>query len=197
MRKKALVVAAIVSIVIAGCVLSTGIVKENRNKTEVKDNQPSTSISEQVETPETATSAESNIEIIEDETSISDDGLTSSNAGGSSEPVEVEITEDGVVADKPEPYPDEYSQITQPEDSENNENNENSAESGVIKGPDLSNDETSSSVETPKTSVSIDISPEEIDSSWDGVDTSKPDPITEEEKQAFIDKVKSYGTTLH
>ena len=69
-----------------------------------------------METPETATSAESNIEIIEDETSISD-GLTSSNAGGSSEPVEVEITEDGVVADKPEPYPDEWSQITQPENN--------------------------------------------------------------------------------
>lgn len=195
MKKKALVV-AIVSIVIAGVALVTGIARfNNRNKTEVKDNQTSTSISEQVETPETATSAESDIEIIEDETSISDDGLTSSNAGGSSEPVEVEISDDGVVADKPEPYPDEYSQITQPEDSENNE--ENNAESGVIKGPDLSNDETSSSVETPKTSVSIDISPEEIDSSWDGVDTSKPDPITEEEKQAFIDKVKSYGTTLH
>ena len=70
-----------------------------------------------METPETATSAESNIEIIEDETSISDDGLTSSNAGGNSDPVEVEITEDGVVADKPEPYPDEYSLITQPENN--------------------------------------------------------------------------------
>lgn len=192
MRKKINLALITIGIVIAGVALVTGIARfNNRNKTEVKDNQTSTSISEQVETTESATSAESDIEIIEDETSISDDGLTSSNAGGSSEPVEVEISDDGVVADKPEPYPDEYSQITQPEDSEN------SAESGDIKGPDLSNDETSSSVETPKTSVSIDISPEEIDSSWDGVDTSKPDPITEEEKQAFIDKVKSYGTTLH
>ena len=140
MRKKALVVAAIVSIVIAGCVLSTGIVKENRNKTEV-NSQPG--ISEQVETPETSETAESNIEIIEDETSISDDGLTSSNAGGSSESVEVEVTEDGVVADKPEPYPDEWSLITQPEDNENSENNAESNET-VIKdvGPtvDIEND---------------------------------------------------------
>ena len=112
MRKKINLALITIGIVIAGVVLVTGIVRfNNRNKTEVKDNQTSTSISEQVETPETATSAESNIEIIEDETSISDDGLTS-NAGGSSEPVEVEITEDGVIADKPEPYPDERSQIT-------------------------------------------------------------------------------------
>ena len=142
MRKKALVVAAIVSIVIAGCVLSTGIVKENRNKTEVKDNQTSTSISEQVEqTPETST--ESEVEIIEDETNISDDGLTSSNAGGSSEPVEVEISDDGVVADKPEPYPDEYSLITQPDNTDNSEDNAESNET-VIKdvGPtvDIEND---------------------------------------------------------
>ena len=118
MRKKINLALITIGIVIAGVALVTGIARfNNRNKTEVKDNQTSTSISEQVETPETATSAESNIEIIEDETSISDDGLTSSNAGGSSEPVEVEITEDGVVADKPEPYPDEYSLITQPENN--------------------------------------------------------------------------------
>ena len=132
MRKKINLALITIGIVIAGVALVTGIARfNNRNKTEVKDNQTSTSISEQVETPETATSAESNIEIIEDETSISDDVLTSSNAGGSSEPVEVEITEDGVVADKPEPYPDEYSLITQPENSENSA--ENSAESGDIK----------------------------------------------------------------
>lgn len=126
MRKKALITAAIVSIVIAGCILSTGIVKENKSKTEV-NSQP-TSMSEQVENPES--SATSDIEIIEDETNISDDGLTSSNAGGSSEPVEVEISDDGAATDKPEPYPDKWSLITQPEDSENNEDN---AESGVIK----------------------------------------------------------------
>lgn len=142
MRKKINLVLITIGIVIVGIALSTGIVKENKSKTEV-NSQSSTSISEQVEqTPETATSAESNIEIIEDETNISDDGLTSSNAGGNSDPVEVEITEDGVVADKPEPYPDEYSLITQPEDNENNE--ENSAESGDIKdvGPtvDIEND---------------------------------------------------------
>ena len=195
MRKKINLALITIGVVIAGVVLVTGIARfNNRNKTEVKDNQTSTSISEQVEqTPESG--ATSDIEIIEDETNISDDGLTSSNAGGSSEPVEVEITEDGVVTDKPEPYPDEWSLITQPEDNENN--SEDNAESGVIKGPDLSNDETSSSVETPKKSVSIDISSEEIDSSLDGVDTSKPDPMTEEEKQDFINKVKSYGTTLH
>ena len=183
MRKKINLALITIGIVIAGVVLVTGIARlNNRNKTEVKDNQTSTSISEQVEqTPETATSAESNIEIIEDETSISDDGLTSSNAGGSSEPVEVEITEDGVVADKPEPYPDEWSLITQPEDSENNEN---SAESGVIK--DVGNS-INIVDETEKTGLP------------DSVKTELPSGgnITEEEKQAFIDKVKSYGTTLH
>lgn len=180
MRKKALVVAAIVSIVITGCVLSTGIVKENRNKTEV-NSQSSTSISEQVETPETATSAESNIEIIEDETSISDDGLTSSNAGGSSEPVEVEITEDGVVADKPEPYPDEHSQITQPKDSENNE--ENSAESNetVIKdvGP------------------TVDIENDPLNEGEDNILTELPE-LTDKDMNEFMQMVKDAGyPTIH
>ena len=129
MRKKINLALITIGIVIAGVVLVTGIARfNNRNKTEV-NSQPSTSISKQVDNPES--SATSDIEIIEDETSISDDGLTSSNAGGSSEPVEVEISDDGVVADKPEPYPDEWSQITQPEDSENSA--ENSAESGDIK----------------------------------------------------------------
>ena len=128
MRKKINLALITIGIVIAGVALVTGIARfNNRNKTEV-NSQPSTSISKQVDNPES--SATSDIEIIEDETSISDDGLTSSNAGGSSEPVEVEITEDGVVADKPEPYPDEYSLITQPENNQNSENNEeNSAES--------------------------------------------------------------------
>ena len=117
MRKKINLALITIGIVIAGVALVTGIARfNNRNKTEV-NSQPSTSISEQVDNPESSETAESNIEVIEDETSISDDGLTSSNAGGSSEPVEVEITEDGVVADKPEPYPDEYSLITQPENN--------------------------------------------------------------------------------
>ena len=129
MRNKINLALITIGIVIAGVALVTGIARfNNRNKTEV-NSQPSTSISKQVDNPES--SATSDIEIIEDETSISDDGLTSSNAGGSSEPVEVEISDDGVVADKPEPYPDEWSQITQPEDSENSA--ENSAESGDIK----------------------------------------------------------------
>ena len=180
MRKKINLALITIGIVIAGVALVTGIVRfNNRNKTEVKDNQTSTSISEQVETPETATSAESNIEIIEDETSISDDGLTSSNAGGSSEPVEVEITEYGVVADKPEPYPDEYSQITQPEDNENNE--ENSAESNetVIKdiGPtvDIENDPLINHDKEIKTEL-------------------PPRCMTEDE---FVKMVQESGTTLH
>ena len=74
MRKKINLALITIGIVIAGVVLVNGITRfNNRNKTEVKDNKPSTSISEQVEqTPETATSAESNIEIIEDETGESD-----------------------------------------------------------------------------------------------------------------------------
>lgn len=181
MRKKINLALITIGIVIAGVILVTEIARfNNRNKTEVKDNQTSTSISEQVETPETST--ESDIEIIEDETSISDDGLTSSNAGGSLDPVEVEITEDGVVADKPEPYPDEYSQINQPEDK----SDENSAESGVIK--DVGN------------SIDLNGSDEEdyfVDDSEIKTELPSGGNITEEEKQAFIDKVKSYGTTLH
>lgn len=176
MRKKINLALITIGVVIAGVVLVTGIARfNNRNKTKVKDNQPSTSISEQIETPETSETAESNIEIIEDETNISDDGLTSSNAGGNSEPVEVEITEDGVVADKPEPYPDEYSLITQPE----NKSDENSAESGVIKdvGP------------------SVDISPEEIDSSWDDMDSDIESGHMS--KEDFIKMVQESGTTLH
>lgn len=144
MKRKVNLALITIGIVIAGAILVTGITRfGNKNKTEVKDNQTSTSISEQVkQTPETSEKAESNIEIIEDETSISDDGLTSSNAGGSSEPVEVEI-EDGVVADKPEPYPDEYSLITQPDNTDNSENSAESNET-VIKdvGPtvDIEND---------------------------------------------------------
>lgn len=176
MRKKINLALITIGIVIAGVVLVTGIARfNNRNKTEVKDNQTSTSISEQVETPETATSAESNIEIIEDETSISDDGLNSSNAGGNSEPVEVEISDDGVVADKPEPYPDEYSQITQPEDKLD----EKSAESGVIKGVgptvDIENDPLINHDKEIKTEL-------------------PPRCMTEDE---FVKMVQESGTTLH
>lgn len=174
MKKKALV-AAVVSVIIAGVILSTGIVNGNKNKTEVKDNQPSTSISEQVEqTPETSETAESNIGIIEDETSISDDGLTSSNAGGSSEPVEVEITEDGVVA----PYPDEYSLITQPEDK----SDENSAESGVIK--DVGNS-INIVDETEKTGLP------------DSVKTELPE-LTDKDMDEFMQMVEDAGSpTIH
>lgn len=174
MRKKALVAAAVVSVIIAGVILSTGIVNGNKNKIEVNNSQPSTSISEQVETPETSETAESNIGIIEDETSISDDGLTSSNAGGSSEPVEVEITEDGVVA----PYPDEYSLITQPEDK----SEENSAESGVIK--DVGN------------SIDLNGSDEEdyfVDDSE--IKTELPSRCMTEDE--FVKMVQESGTTLH
>ena len=179
MRKKINLALITIGIVIAGVALVTGIARfNNRNKTEVKDNQTSTSISEQVETPETATSAESNIEIIEDETSISDDGLTSSNAGGNSDPVEVEITEDGVVADKPEPYPDEWSQITQPEDSENSA--ENSAESGDIKdvGP------------------TVDIENDPL-INHDNILTADDLPSGQMSKEDFIKMVQESGTTLH
>lgn len=181
MRKKINLALITIGIVIAGVVLVTGIARfNNRNKTEVKDNQTSTSISEQVETPESSeTSAESNVEVIEDETSISDDGLTSSNAGGNSDPVEVEITEDGVVADKPEPYPDEYSQITQPEDNENNE--ENSAESNetVIKdiGP------------------TVDIENDPLNEGEDNILTELPPRCMTEDE--FVKMVQESGTTLH
>lgn len=174
MRKKINLALITISIVIAGVVLVTGIARfNNKNQTEV-NSQPSTSISEQIETPETATSAESNIEIIEDETSISDDGLTSSNAGGSSEPVEVEISDDGVVTDKPEPYPDEWSLITQPEDSEN------SAESGVIK--DVGNS-INIVDETEKTGLP------------DSVKTELPSRCMTEDE--FVKMVQESGTTLH
>lgn len=181
MRKKINLALITIGIVIAGVVLVTGIARfNNRNKIEVKDNQTSTSISEQVEqTPETATSAESNIEIIEDETSISDDGLTSSNAGGSSDPVEVEITEDGVVADKSEPYPDEYSQIIQPEDSENNE--ENSAESNETVTKDVG--------------PTVDIENDPLNEGEDDILTELPPRCMTEDE--FVKMVQESGTTLH
>ena len=74
MRKKINLALITIGIVITGALIVTGIVRfNNRNKTEVKDNQTSTSISEQVDNPESsATSAESNIEIIEDETNPED-----------------------------------------------------------------------------------------------------------------------------
>ena len=177
MRKKINLALITIGIVIAGVALVTGIARfNNRNKTEV-NSQPSTSISKQVETPETATSAESNIEIIEDETSISDDGLTSSNAGGSSEPVEVEITEDGVVADKPEPYPDEYSLITQPENSENSA--ENSAESGDIKDVE----------------PTVDIENDPLINHDKEIKTELPSRCMTEDE--FVKMVQESGTTLH
>ena len=181
MRKKINLALITIGIVIAGVALVTGIARfNNRNKTEVKDNQTSTSISEQVETPETATSAESNIEIIEDETSISDDGLTSSNAGGSSEPVEVEISDDGVVADKPEPYPDEWSQITQPEDSENSA--ENSAESNETVTKDVG--------------PTVDIENDPL-INHDNILTADDLPSGQMSKEDFIKMVQESGTTLH
>ena len=176
MRKKINLALITIGVVIAGVVLVTGIARfNNRNKTEVKDNQTSTSISEQVETPES--SATSDIEIIEDETSISDDGLTSSNAGGNSDPVEVEVTEDGVVADKPEPYPDEWSLITQPEDSENSaESNET-----VIKdvGP------------------TVDIENDPLNEGEDNILTADDLPSGQMSKEDFIKMVQESGTTLH
>ena len=184
MSKKINLALITIGIVIAGVALVTGIARfNNRNKTEVKDNQTSTSISEQVETPETATSAESNIEIIEDETSISD-GLTSSNAGGSSEPVEVEITEDGVVADKPEPYPDEYSLITQPENNQNSENNEeNSAESNETVTKDVG--------------PTVDIENDPLNEGEDNILTADDLPSGQMSKEDFIKMVQESGTTLH
>ena len=183
MRKKINLALITIGIVIAGVILVTEIARFiNRNKTEVKDNQTSTSISEQVETPETATSAESNIEVIEDETSISDDGLTSSNAGGSSEPVEVEISDDGVVADKPEPYPDEWSQITQPEDSENSENNEeNSAESNETVTKDVG--------------PTVDIENDPLINHDKEIKTELPSRCMTEDE--FVKMVQESGTTLH
>ena len=175
MSKKINLALITIGIVIAGVALVTGIARfNNRNKTEV-NSQPSTSISKQVDNPES--SATSDIEIIEDETSISDDGLTSSNAGGSSEPVEVEITEDGVVADKPEPYPDEYSLITQPEDSENSA--ENSAESGDIKDVE----------------PTVDIENDPLINHDKEIKTELPSRCMTEDE--FVKMVQESGTTLH
>ena len=182
MRKKINLALITIGIVIAGVALVTGIARfNNRNKTEV-NSQPSTSISEQVDNPESSETAESNIEIIEDETSISDDGLTSSNAGGSSEPVEVEITEDGVVADKPEPYPDEYSLITQPENNQNSEDNEeNSAESNETVTKDVG--------------PTVDIENDPLNEGEDNILTELPPRCMTEDE--FVKMVQESGTTLH
>ena len=180
MSKKINLALITIGIVIAGVALVTGIARfNNRNKTEV-NSQPSTSISKQVDNPES--SATSDIEIIEDETSISDDGLTSSNAGGSSEPVEVEITEDGVVADKPEPYPDEYSLITQPENNQNSENNEeNSAESNETVTKDVG--------------PTVDIENDPLINHDKEIKTELPSRCMTEDE--FVKMVQESGTTLH
>ena len=181
MSKKINLALITIGIVIAGVALVTGIARfNNRNKTEV-NSQPSTIISKQVDNPES--SATSDIEIIEDETSISDDGLTSSNAGGSSEPVEVEITEDGVVADKPEPYPDEWSLITQPENNQNSENNEeNSAESNETVTKDVG--------------PTVDIENDPL-INHDNILTADDLPSGQMSKEDFIKMVQESGTTLH
>ena len=182
MRKKINLALITIGIVIAGVALVTGIARfNNRNKTEV-NSQPSTSISKQVDNPES--SATSDIEIIEDETSISDDGLTSSNAGGNSDPVEVEITEDGVVADKPEPYPDEYSLITQPENNQNSENNEeNSAESNETVTKDVG--------------PTVDIENDPLNEGEDNILSADDLPSGQMSKEDFIKMVQESGTTLH
>lgn len=181
MKKKALVV-AIVSIVIAGVALVTGIARfNNRNKTEVKDNQPSTSISEQVETPESSEIDESLTDStikseLENKENISENNDLHANGSGVGE-ISLEETEDGSFKD-----PAIDHQV------ENNASENNITSEPVIKGYD-----TEATENLPKTSV--DLSDEDTESLTE--EETTPDLPTEEQSKEFWDLVEQNGTVLH
>lgn len=182
MKKKALVTAAVVSIVIAGIILSTGIVNRSKNKTEV-NSQPSTSISEQVETHETSETAESLTDStikseLENKENISENEDLHANAGGEGE-ISLEQTEDGSFKDPAIDHQDENNAV------ENNITSE-----PVIKGHD-----TEDNAETPKTDFSM---VETGDASWDLDEIEQGADLPTEEQQAEAwGYVAENGAVLH
>lgn len=181
MRKKINLALITIGVVIAGVVLVTGIARfNNRNKTEVKDNQTSTSISEQVEqTPESSATDESLTDYtikseLENKENISENEDLHANGGGVGE-ISLEQTEDGSFKDPAIDHQDE-----------NNENNITSEP--VIKGHG-----TETTDNLPKTSV--DLSDEDTESLTE--EETTPDLPTDEQSKEFWDLVAENGTVLH
>ena len=182
MKKKALITAAVVSIVIAGVILSTGIVNRSKNKTEVNNSQPSTSISETVETPEISETDESLIDStikseLENKENISENEDLHANAGGEGE-ISLEQTEDGSFKDPDIDHQDK-----------NNENNITSEP--VIKGHGTETTDNTTSPRCDKTAEEMgDIG------SWDEIEQGADLP-TDEDMQWAMDLIEQNGTVLH
>lgn len=186
MRKKINLALITIGIVIAGALIVTGIARfGNKNKTEVKDNQPSTSISETVETPETSETDESLTEStikseLENKDNISENKDLHANAGGEGE-ISLEQTEDGSFKD---PAIDH--------ETENNEVENNITSEPVIKGHG-----TETTDNLPKTNVDFG----DEDDYWtpDTIpeDATKADLPTDEDMQWAMDLIEQNGTVLH
>lgn len=186
MRKKINLALITIGVVIVGVALVTGIVRfNNRNKTEVKDNQTSTSISEQVETPESSETDKSLTDStikseLENKENISENEDLHANGGGVGE-ISLEQAEDGSFKD---PAIDHQ---TENEEVENNITSE-----PVIKGYD-----TEATEKLPKTSVNFG----DEDDYWtpDTIpeDATKADLPTEEDMQWAMDLIEQNGTVLH
>lgn len=189
MRKKINLALITIGIVIAGAILVTGITRfGNKNKTEVKDNQPSTSISEQVETPETSATDESLIDStikseLENKENISENNDLHANGGGAGE-ISLEQTEDGSFKDPAIDHQDE-----------NNASENNITSEPVIKG----HDDVDESQNPPKAGVSIDLdSDPDISSGLDGFeDPDGWEPASDDEMVWALDLAEKNGTVLH
>ena len=182
MRKKINLALITIGIVIAGIALVTGIARfNNRNKTEVKDNQTSTSISEQVETPESSATDESLTDStikseLENKENISENEDLHANAGGEGE-ISLEQTEDGSFKDPAIDHQDE-----------NNEVENNITSEPVIKGYD----NVDESQNPPKAGyVDVDADDEGDFESYEA------DLPTEEQSKECWDLVEQNGTVLH
>ena len=181
MRKKINLALITIGIVIAGVALVTGIARfNNRNKTEV-NSQPSTSISEQVETPESSATDESLIDStvkseLENKENISENNDLHANAGGSGE-ISLEQTEDGSFKDPAIDHQDEN----------------NAVENNITSEPVIKGYGTETTDNLPKTSV--DLSDEDTESLTE--EETTPDLPTEEQSKECWDLVEQNGTVLH
>lgn len=181
MRKKINLALITIGIVITGALIVTGI---TRNKTEVNNSQPSTSISEQVETPESSATDESLTDStikseFENKDNISENEDLHANAGGAGE-ISLEQTEDGSFKDPAIDHQDE-----------NNTSENNITSEHVIKGYDNTNNAET----TPKTDFSM---VETGDASWDldGVEQGADLPTEEQQAEAW-GYVAENGAVLH
>lgn len=183
MRKKINLALITIGIVITGALIVTGITRfNNRNQTEVKDNQTSTSISEQVETPESSETDESLIDStvkseLENKENISENNDLHANGGGVGE-ISLEQTEDGSFKDPAIDHQDE-----------NNASENNITSEPVIKGYDT---------ETTDNQVPLKTGYVDVDADDEGdFESYEADLPTEEQSREFWDLVEQNGTVLH